>query len=48
MVRTTPEGKQVDLYHAARQGKAWQRWLQVVYVLPAPGRPANDGGGTPV
>ena len=34
MARTTLKKEKVDLYHAEFHSKAWQRWLQVVYVLP--------------
>ena len=33
MARTTLKKEKVDLYHAKLHSKAWQCWLQVVYVL---------------
>ena len=44
MARTTPDGEKVDLYHAARHGKAWQRWRQVVHVLPHGADPQTTEG----
>lgn len=44
MSRTTPEGEQVDLYHAELHGKAWPCWLQVVYVLPRGADPQTTEG----
>jgi hypothetical protein len=34
MARTPLKPEKVDLYHAELHSKAWQCWLQVVYVLP--------------
>ncbi len=44
MARTTLKPEPLDLYHAARHGKAWQCWLQVVYVLPRGADPQTKEG----
>ncbi len=44
MARTTLKKKKVDLYHAVLHAKAWQCWLQVVYVLPRGADPETQEG----
>lgn len=44
MTRTTLKQEQVDLYHAELHSQAWQRWLQVVYVLPRGADPQTKEG----
>ena len=44
MACTTPEDEKVDLYHEALHGRAWQCWLQVVYVLPRGADPQTTEG----
>ena len=44
MTRTTLKKEKVDLYHAQLHDKAWQRWLQVVYVLPRGADPQTKEG----
>lgn len=40
----TLDDEEVDLYHAVLHGKAWQCWLQVVYVLPRGANPQTREG----
>ena len=47
MARITLKKEKVDLYHGRLHSKAWQCWLQVVYILPRRRRPADEGGGAP-
>ncbi len=44
MACTTLDDEDVDLYHAVLHGKAWQRWLQVVHVLPRGADPQTREG----
>ena len=44
MARTTLKKEKVDLYHAVLHAKAWQCWLQVVYVLPRGADPQTKEG----
>ena len=44
MVRTTLKKEKVDLYHGLLHAKAWQCWLQVVYVLPRGADPETKEG----
>ena len=44
LTRTTPEHEPVDLYHGELHSKAWQRWLQVVYILPRGADPQTTRG----
>ena len=44
MTRTTLKQEKVDLYHGELHSKAWQRWLQVVYVLPRGANPQTKEG----
>ena len=44
MSRTTLDDEAVDLYHAVLHGKAWQCWMQVVYVLPRGADPRTKEG----
>ena len=44
MARTTLKAEKVDLYHAELHSKAWQGWLQVVYVLPRGADPRTKEG----
>ena len=44
MARTTLKKEKVDLYHAPLHSKAWQRWLQVVYILPRGADPQTKEG----
>ena len=41
---TTLDDEEVDLYHGVLHGKAWQCWLQVVYVLPRGADPQTTEG----
>ena len=44
MTRTTLQKEKVDLYHGHLHAKAWQCWLQVVYVLPRGADPETKEG----
>ncbi|MCY4519480.1 MAG: hypothetical protein OXC13_01720 [Caldilineaceae bacterium] len=44
MACTTLDDEEVDLYHTVLHGKAWQRRLQVVYVLPRGADPQTMEG----
>ena len=44
LTRTAPDDAPVDLYHGQLHSKAWQRWLQVVYVLPRGADPQTTRG----
>ncbi len=44
LTRTAPDDAPVDLYHGQLHSKAWQRWLQVVYVLPRGADPRTTRG----
>ena len=44
MARTTLQKEKVDLYHGRLHAKAWQCWLQVVYVLPRGADPQTKEG----
>ena len=44
MARTTLKKAKVDLYHGRLHSKAWQCWLQVVYVLPRGADPETTEG----
>ncbi len=44
MTRTTLKQEQVDLYHGELHSQAWQRWPQVVYVLPRGANPQTKEG----
>ena len=44
MARTTLKKEKVDLYHAPLHSKAWQRWLQGVYILPRGADPQTKEG----
>ena len=44
LARTTLKKAKVDLYHGRLHSKAWQCWLQVVYVLPRGADPETKEG----
>ena len=44
LTRTTLDEEKADLYHGELHAKAWQRWLQVVYVLPRGADPRTTRG----
>ncbi len=44
LTHTPLDDASVDLYHGELHGKAWQRWLQVVYVLPRGADPQTTRG----